>query len=456
MWLKLNARKFWAAAIFICALEAFAVGFLHYWQRRSSRAAICLARIRSNANRLNALEWKAIALGKLEPDVMEEVIEQRALIGENMAKLSFLAGGCLPIRSLGRVYGAYIKAVDKEFNHLRMGELPQAKWHDERRVDPAFKKLKNILQENATVCEAYAERFNRWDTWGTYLVLSAATVILLLLLKKYVTAQEAAIKAAADRQLLEVCKRTEAEIRQLNDNLELRVKQRTVQLYDANERLKQEITERRRLEILLQQVSEQEKQRLGQDLHDGLGQLLTGIAMRSKALENRLRSQALPEAEDLSQVLRLVAEALRTTRNLAWLLYPAELERNGLVKAIHALAVKLQHQFGVPCVFKDGLAGPMKDTVQATHIYRIAQEAVTNALRHGNARQVVIQLSQHQEEAVLTVENDGPVIQPTTTMFSGMGCRIMKYRASMIGGALQITPLPTGGCRVACTYRPAM
>jgi len=451
MSLKNNARNLLAAVIVVGVLESFAVGLFHYFQRQGSRAAICLAHIHAIANRLDALEWKAVARGKLEPDIVEEVSAKRVQLDADMARLSRIAEGCFSIRDMRRTYDVYIRAVDKEFDHLRRGELQKARWHDEQRVDPAFRNLQSDLQRNETLCEAHAEKFNRWDTRGTFLSLALASGVLLVLLQKFLRAQELAAKAMADRQLLEVYRRTEAEVRELNANLELRVENRTAQLRLANDHLEKEIAERHRLENAVQQVSEQEKQRLGQDLHDGLGQLLTGAAMRSKALENRLRFQELPEAEDVMQVTQLVAESLRMTRNMAWLLYPVELEKNGLVGAIQALATKLHHQFGVPCIFRKSNGIQIKDATKTIHLYRIVQEAVTNALRHGNASLVLIQLSRQNEEVALVVENDGPVIRPTETLFNGMGCQIMKNRASMIGGVLQIMALHKGGCRVTCS-----
>ncbi|MCK7478694.1 MAG: histidine kinase [Candidatus Moduliflexus flocculans] len=222
-------------------------------------------------------------------------------------------------------FEAYIAAVDKEFDHIKKGEIQQAKWHDQRQVAPVFNKLKRALRENEIRCEAYSRAFSRWDTWGTLAALLIASGVIMLLLQHFLSAQELAVRSAADQRVIEVYKHTEAEIRQMNENLEWRAQQRTSELRAANEKLEKEMAERRRLEAMVQEISEMEKLRLGQDLHDGVGQILTGAAMRSKALENRLREKVLLEANDVSQVTQLIGEALRLTRNLAGLLYPVEL-----------------------------------------------------------------------------------------------------------------------------------
>lgn len=426
-------------------LEVVAIAIFHSLQRRSYETHIALSQIRAMANRLDALEWKALATGKLEANLLAEVTDRRTQMIKSMQKLSGLAKGCLPLPALRQSFEAYITAVDKEFDHIQKGEIQQAKWHDQRQVAPVFNKFKRLLRENEVRCEAYSRAFSRWDTWGTLAALLLASGGIILLLKHFLTAQELAVRSAADQRLIEVYRHTEAEIRQMNENLEWRVLQRTTQLRAANENLEKEMAERRRLETIVQQVSEREKQRLGRDLHDGVGQILTGAAMRSKALENRLQDQARLEADEVSQVTQLIGEALRLTRNLAGLLYPVELEKNGLVRAIQGLAVKLQNQFGVACYFQENGSVPMKNTDHDIHVYRIAQEATTNALRHGKASQIILRLNQHHGEVVLAVENDGPVISPSDQDFNGMGCRIMRYRAGMIGGVLQISALESGG-----------
>jgi signal transduction histidine kinase len=268
-------------------------------------------------------------------------------------------------------------------------------------------------------------------------------------------AQTLAERAKADDRILEQARRSEAQIRKLNEELETRVQERTAELQSTNQQLQAEIDERHRLEGMLQQVSEQEMRRLGQDLHDGVGQLLTGLAMRCKAIEDRLVERDLPEASDAARLSELAGQAMEKSRDLAGMLYPADLERNGLVSALEALAAGVRDQVGVTCQIQSNAMCARYDTGRALHLYRIVQEAVNNAIKHGHARTIRISLGRDDEEGwcALRIENDGDVIQSDPGIFDGMGCRIMRYRAQVIKGALNIQPANGGGCVVLCRFR---
>lgn len=211
-----------------------------------------------------------------------------------------------------------------------------------------------------------------------------------------------------------------------------------------------DITERKRLEQEIQEVSEKEKQRIGQDLHDGLGQYLTGISFMAKVLQQRLAAKALPEAEDARKISELVNRTVSQTRDLARGLCPVELENNGLQAALQELAGSVEKLFNVSCTVDCKQPVLISDNAVAIHLYRIAQEAVNNAVKHGKAENIVIGLTSADETINLTVKDNGSGLPKSFAKSKGMGLRVMNYRAGMIGGNVTIEGLSGGGALVRC------
>lgn len=210
-----------------------------------------------------------------------------------------------------------------------------------------------------------------------------------------------------------------------------------------------EITENKRLEKEVQEISEAEKRRIGQDLHDGLGQYLTGIACMVKVVEQKLASRDLAEAGDVRKITTMVNETITQARDLARGLCPVELENNGLQAALQELANRVSRT-NVDCTLKAPTFAKVYDNAAAIHLYRIAQEAVNNAIKHGRAKKIVISLNTQNNQVELTVEDDGCGLPKATGKPSGMGLRVMNYRASMIGATVSFAAGPACGTLVRC------
>ncbi len=210
-----------------------------------------------------------------------------------------------------------------------------------------------------------------------------------------------------------------------------------------------EITENKRLEREVQEISESEKRRIGQDLHDGLGQYLTGIACMVKVVEQKLASRDLPEAGDVKKITAMVNETISQARDLARGLSPVELENNGLQAALAELASRVSRA-NVECELKAPSFTKVYDNGAAIHLYRIAQEAVNNAIKHGRAKHITIGLNTQNNQVELTVQDNGCGFQKTPIKNSGMGLRVMNYRAGMIGATVSITPAQPCGTIVRC------
>lgn len=211
-----------------------------------------------------------------------------------------------------------------------------------------------------------------------------------------------------------------------------------------------DITDRIELERGILQVSEREHRHIAQDLHDGLGQLLAGTAYLAGTLRQKLAAQSLPEARQMGRILEVINEAIAQTRNLARGLHPVEPEPNGLIVALQALAMRTKTLFHVRCRFICPQSVLIQDNVVATHLFRIAQEAITNAIRHGKPKRIEIGLTETSGLIKLWIRDNGAGMPVRRQEKSGLGLRIMRYRAGMIGGSLAIQKEAGGGMTVAC------
>jgi len=213
-----------------------------------------------------------------------------------------------------------------------------------------------------------------------------------------------------------------------------------------------DITERKRLEKEILEISDREQRRIGHDLHDDLCQHLAAIGLMSEVLEHKLNGT--PEAAQAGRIAERVQGAIEKTRALARGLSPLEMESSDLVTALSELALNARKTFSIDCSFRGEIAVPIKDAAMATHLYRIAQEALGNAIRHGRAEVVTITLEAHGSEAVLSIVDNGFGIPADKEPGQGMGLRTMRYRAGIIDGRLDVGSNPAGTV-VSCSFRLA-
>jgi PAS domain S-box-containing protein len=213
-----------------------------------------------------------------------------------------------------------------------------------------------------------------------------------------------------------------------------------------------DITERKRLERAILEVSNSEQRRIGQDLHDGLGQHLTGIAFMSKALADKLADHQLPEASEAAKIVRLVNEAIHKTRELARGLHPVLPDSLGLMSALQHWASEVEDLFQISCRFECDDPVLIHNDGVTNHLYRIAQEAVHNAIKHGQAKNVTIGLTDVNGRGILSVRDDGSGIADSAANQQGMGLHIMRYRAGMIGGVLEVLRCGNRGTLVTCMF----
>jgi signal transduction histidine kinase len=237
------------------------------------------------------------------------------------------------------------------------------------------------------------------------------------------------------------------------------------QLHSARRRAERNAAVARELERTVEEISDVEQRRIGQDLHDGLGQHLTGVAFLSKALQQQLHAERRPEAKHAATINELVNESIRWTRDLARGLAPMDLDRTSLPESLRDLARKTSRMFSVECTYEGMESLHLIDDNTALNLYRVAQEAVSNGVKHGQAKHVTIDLRLH-DSLVLTIHDNGVGFTPPTdarhvrrdesgAAISGMGLLVMKYRAGVIGGRLEIQSQIGQGTYVRCFVPPS-
>jgi signal transduction histidine kinase len=225
--------------------------------------------------------------------------------------------------------------------------------------------------------------------------------------------------------------------------LDQRVRDRTIAL-------QREMAERERLDQEIAEVADRERRRLGQSLHDSVGQHLTGTALAAQVLREKLAGRSANEVADADKVVRYIEEGIDLTRNLARGFFSPELEADGLNVALQGLAENVSERFGVTCVFKGNDAVRVRDSITATQLYHIAQEATTNAVKHAQPRKIDIELAQKGQRLTLAVSDDGKGFPDKLPEPPGLGLRLMAHGAALIGGKFSVQRNRNGGTIVTC------
>lgn len=225
--------------------------------------------------------------------------------------------------------------------------------------------------------------------------------------------------------------------------LDQRVRDRTIAL-------QREMAERERLDQEIAEIADRERRRLGQSLHDSVGQHLTGTALAAQVLREKLANRSANEVPDADKVVRYLEEGIDLTRNLARGFFAPELEADGLTVALQGLAANVSERFGVACTFRGNDGVRVRDSTTATKLYHIALEATTNAAKHAHPSKIDIELDRKGQRLTLAVSDDGKGFPERLPEPPGLGLRLMAHGAALIGGKFSVQRNRNGGTIVTC------
>jgi PAS domain S-box-containing protein len=308
-------------------------------------------------------------------------------------------------------------------------------------VEPAKREeLKRLLAEQGAAEGFEAERYRKdgsvfWISVDAHSVRDGSGRVLYY--------------EGTNRDITEIVRARQALARSKGE-LERRVRERTAELEVVNQTLRREMADRQRLERQVLESVEREQQRIGRDLHDGLCQLLAGIKFKAAALRARLRRKRLPEAATFEDIEDLIDQTIRQGYGLARGLNPVNLPTHDVSLALKELAASVEAAFGVHCVCNFQSPVTIGEQTVANHLYRIAQEAIHNAIKHGKAREIAITLTGQAGQVALAIQDNGMGLPAPAERKAGMGLQNMKARAGMMGAALEIRAGASGGTVVTC------
>ena len=248
-------------------------------------------------------------------------------------------------------------------------------------------------------------------------------------------------------------KEIEAQSRRSGEDGVRLVKERTRQLEACNQALESEKAERKKAEKEILEITQEEQKRFGSQLHDGLCQELTAILIFAKALTQKMEKDNRLDIAELKKISDLLHGAVDQARDTARGLYPGELEGSSLMHTLEELASSTEQNHGVPCQFHCLEPILFSDNNVATHLYKIAQEAVSNAVQHGKPQSIEVELSKKDDMITLSVKDDGVGLLHDLKSPKGIGLKIMKYRAHMIGATFKIEPNVPHGVILKCAVK---
>lgn len=243
---------------------------------------------------------------------------------------------------------------------------------------------------------------------------------------------------------------TEKKLKQLTIAYKKLVKQvheKTSKLTQSNRLLQTEITERKRIEAEIVEITLAEQKRFGSQLHDGLCQELTAILVFAKALTQKLQNDKTLELVELNKISDMLLNAVDQARDTARGLYPGELEGTSLM---HSLEELCSMTTGAKCSFHCLKPILIEDKNIATHLYRIVQEAISNAVKHGKAKNIQLNLSKKEDVITLSISDDGTGLAKGVKSYKGIGLKIMKYRAHMMNASFEMKTNSPSGLLLEC------
>lgn len=212
-----------------------------------------------------------------------------------------------------------------------------------------------------------------------------------------------------------------------------------------------DISERKMLERQLLMISEREQTRIGMDLHDDLGQQITAMSIINDVMCSRLKARDAPEAVTAARLAELLYNARYQVRRIARGLHPVEADPKGLMAAIEMHLLSVAKASGAVCTLECPAPVLMADNDTATHLFRIVQEAVHNAVRHARPSRITVRLQRPHQHVVLEIDNDGPVVSDVTDEeMQGLGLRTMRYRSEAMKGVFEMRHPASGGTVIRC------
>lgn len=329
--------------------------------------------------------------------------------------------------------------------------LPGKSWAEHRPIllsnlGQRTEFLQHEVAAQAGLCSAVAFPVESSGSFfGALELLGTREVELDLGLANMLTAVGSEIGQFAQRRS------AEEALRRFAAELELRVEARTAELAAANAKLQTAILERQRLEQELLEITEKERRRIGLDLHDDLGQKLSGVALMTKGLELKLAKEKNEAAAEAGRIHDLVQEAMDHASDLAHDLATLDFKDKDLPAALEDLATHTAQLFEISCRFKTQGTVPSLPPPVIGQLYKITQEAVTNAIKHGKAKRIGINLAEEgDDKLILTIQNNGQPFPDLQSRSTGMGLRIMNYRANLIGASLDVKAVGDHGTIVTC------